>query len=172
MSIWFSCWFAGVVLQRLLELRLARRNAALLKRLGGAEVPGDAYGRIVALHVAFLACLLGEFAARRPAFETWTLLPLGLFLLLQAARVWCIRTLGIYWNTRLVVLPGMKLVREGPYKWFKHPNYVIVTLEMLVLPLAFGCFYAAALFPPINAVLLRRRVAVEEEALRAASTQP
>jgi len=169
MSLWFACGFAAVVVQRLAELRLAARNGERLRRMGGFEVGAAHYPRIVALHVCFLACVLGEYLVRRPEPSPWMAAFAAAFLLLQAARVWCIRSLGPYWNTRVFVVPGLRLVRKGPYRWLKHPNYLVVTLEMLAFPLMFGCFACAFLFPPLNVWLLRRRIAVEEEALRAAS---
>ncbi|TLS50258.1 hypothetical protein FE782_21570 [Paenibacillus antri] len=169
MSLWFALWFGAVVVQRLAELRLAKRNAERLRRIGGYEVDAAFYPKIVLLHASFFACVFAEFLWRRPEPSPWMAAAAAAFLLLQAGRVWCIRSLGPYWNTRVFVVPGMKLVRKGPYRWMKHPNYLVVTLEMLAFPLLFGCFGAACLFPALNVLLLRRRIAAEEAALRAAS---
>ena len=169
MSIWFSFWFGAVVAQRLAELRLAERNSERIRSIGGYEVGASHYSRIVLLHALFLGSVFAEFLMRRPEPSPWMAAAAAAFLLLQAARFWCIRSLGPYWNTRVFVVPGMQLVRKGPYRWLKHPNYLVVTLEMLAFPLLFGCFWTACLFPAANVLLLRRRIAVEEEALRAAS---
>lgn len=169
MIYWFSCWFAVTAMQRLLELRLAQRNAELLRKEGGYEVGADHYRTIVLLHFCFFSALLLEFGLRRPPLALWMLGPLAIFLLLQVVRAWCIHSLGKYWNTRIIVIPGMTLVRKGPYRFLKHPNYVVVTLELLFFPLMFGCFATALLFPLLNVLVLRKRIAVEEQALRTCS---
>lgn len=93
----------------------------------------------------------------------WPLLIL--FVLLQAARFWVIASLGRRWTTRLVVLPGAPLVTRGPYRWFSHPNYLIVTGEVAILPLAFDALAIAVGFSACNALLLLRRVRLEQAAL-------
>jgi methyltransferase len=86
-------------------------------------------------------------------------------LVLQVARIWVIATLGDRWTTRIIVLPGEPLVRRGPYRWFDHPNYLIVIAEIAVLPLVFGLPVVAAFFSVLNAIVLWVRVREENEAL-------
>jgi len=169
MTVWFACWFAFVLAQRLLELRLAARNAKRIRAQGGYEMGAAHYPLLVGLHAAFFLSTLAEFTLRVPAFRGWFAVPTAAFVALQAARWWCIRSLGTYWNTRVFVVPGMRLVRKGPYRFVRHPNYWVVTLEMAALPLMFGCWTTAVLFPLLNAAVLRERIAVENEALREAS---
>jgi methyltransferase len=99
--------------------------------------------------------------------ETAPFWPLvGIFALLQLARVWVIATLGRRWTTRIIVLPGAERVTSGPYSWCRHPNYLVVAGEIAVLPLAFGAAAIAAIFSLLNAALLIRRIPVETAALR------
>lgn len=172
MTLWFALVLTAIALQRLAELRLAARNAARIRRLGGYEAGAATYPPIVALHLLFFGVLPMEFALRQPQPSVWTAACAAAFVLLQLGRAWCIRSLGPYWNTRVFVVPGMQPVRSGPYRWLKHPNYLVVTLEFLFLPLMFGCTAAAFLFPALNALLLRRRIRVEESALREAASRP
>lgn len=165
MLLWFTLMFCGVIVQRLAELRLAGRNAERIRAAGGFEVGAEHYKYIVLLHVMFFLSLLAEFTLRMPKLAPWMLLPALAFLLLQAARVWCIRSLGEHWNTRIFVVPGRELVRKGPYRYVRHPNYAVVTLEMLVLPLCFGCCWTAAMFPLVNMLVLSKRIEAEENAL-------
>lgn len=169
MDYWFACWYAAVIAQRFTELRLARRNAERLRRLGGYEVGAEHYPLLTGLHTAFFIGLLAEFVWRRPMLEAWMAAPLAAFILLQALRIWCIRSLGPYWNTRIFVVPGAKRVKDGPYRWLRHPNYVVVTLELLAFPLMFGCWTSALLFPLANLLVLRKRIRIEEQALRNAA---
>ena len=94
---------------------------------------------------------------------SWPLL--GAFLLLQAARLWVIASLGRFWTTRVITLPGAPLVRRGPYRWLKHPNYLVVVAEIAVLPLTFGAWALALGFSLANAALLADRIRTEEKAL-------
>jgi methyltransferase len=150
-----------VALERLAELAWAARNTARLRRLGAIETDVRGYPYFVALHSAWLASL----ALLVPAaiLPIWPLL--GLFALLQFARLWVISSLGRFWTTRILTLPGVPLVKAGPYRWTQHPNYLIVTAEIALLPLAFGAVAIATAFSAINLVLIARRIAIEDRAL-------
>lgn len=157
----FHAVLALVVLQRLAELALAARNTRRLLAAGAIEVGRAHYPLIVALHAGWIAAL----AVLVPADGSvaWPLL--GLFIALQVARVWIIASLGAFWTTRIITLPGAPLVQRGPYRWLRHPNYLVVALEIAVLPLAFGAVWIAAMFSVLNAALLWHRIRVETIAL-------
>lgn len=152
---------ALVVVQRLGELVYAARNTRALKARGAIEYGARHYPLIVALHAAWLLSLA--------MFVPWQTAPnwywLGLLVLLQAARIWVVASLGPHWTTRVIVLPGSPLVRRGPYRWISHPNYCVVAAEIAVLPLAFGAWRIALVFTLLNAAILAWRVRVEAEAL-------
>lgn len=158
-------WAQGVALlvaaQRLGELVYARRNESRLRTRGAVESGARHYPLFILLHGAWLLAVFLLIPADR--VPSWPLL--GLFLLLQAARVWVVATLGPYWTTRVLSLPGAPLVRRGPYRWVRHPNYLIVTAEIAVLPLAFDAWAIAIVFSLANALLLYHRIGVEERAL-------
>jgi methyltransferase len=154
---------AAVALLRVAELLYAGRNTRRLKARGGVEIAPEQYPWFVALHAAWLASLL-LFV---PANATPNLYLLGIFALAQAARVWIIATLGPFWTTRVITLPGAPLVRRGPYRFVRHPNYAIVCIEIAVLPLAFGAWIVAAIFTAANAALIAWRVFAEDTALDA-----
>ena len=151
---------ALVTLQRLAELVLSRRNTKALLARGGYEVAPGHYPLIVAVHALWLAALWW-LAPGRPI--VWPLI--GLFLLLQLARLWVLATLGGRWTTRIVILPGAPLVTGGPFRFLRHPNYLVVAAEIAVLPLAFGLWQTALLFSVANAVVLAIRIRAEEKAL-------
>ncbi len=152
---------ALVALQRLIEIVYAERNTRALLARGAVEVGRAHYPLIVVLHAAWLAAivlLLPPDAAIR-----W--LPLGVFVLLQLARVWVIATLGPYWTTRIITLEGAPLVRSGPYRFVRHPNYLVVAGEIAMLPLAFGELGVAVAFTLLNAAMLAWRIRQEDAAL-------
>jgi methyltransferase len=152
---------ALVALQRLFELAYARRNAERLRRLGGIEADAEGYPFFVMLHAGWLASLAAFVPAEAPPF--WSLL--GLFALLQLGRLWVILSLGAYWTTRIISVPGAPLVRTGPFRYFRHPNYLLVIAEMAVLPLAFGAVTIATTCSALNLMLIARRIRIEDSLL-------
>ena len=92
--------------------------------------------------------------------------------LLQCGRIWVIASLGPHWTTRLIVQPLASPVRSGPYRFCRHPNYLIVAGEIAVLPLAFGAVAIALVFSVANALLLARRIRIEDAALAGRAHAP
>ncbi len=158
---WLPLILVLVVLQRIGELMLARRNTARLLARGGREVGRRHYPLLVLLHAAWLLALATMVPLERE--PNWALI--GGFAMLQGARLWVIRSLGPYWTTRIITLPDRPLVRTGPYRYLKHPNYLVVVAEIAVLPLAFGAWEIALLASIANAALLAWRIRIEEAAL-------
>jgi methyltransferase len=151
-----------VAIQRLLELGLSRRNERLLRARGAVERGQGHYPLIVAMHCLWLLSTLVEGALRGPTL--WPI-PLAIFLLVQPLRYWAIFSLGEHWNTRILVVPGAQLVRRGPYRYLRHPNYVVVVVEILTFPLIFGAWITALVFSVLNAALLSTRIREENRAL-------
>ena len=149
-----------VTVQRLAELLLSNRNTRRLLDQGAVEIGRGHYSLLIAVHVAWLAALWWR-APGQPII--WPLLMV--FVLLQLARLWVITTLGPRWTTRIIVLPDAPLVRGGPYRFIDHPNYLIVALEIAVLPLAFGLVGWALIFSILNAAVLAVRIRAENQAL-------
>ena len=159
--IWPSvALLAFVTLQRLVELPIARANTRRLLAQGGHEVGASHYPLIVALHAAWLITLWW-LAPSRPIDIPFLLL----FLMIEAGRVWVLRTLGNRWTTRIIVVPGEKLVASGPYRFVRHPNYLVVIGEIAVLPLVFGLWDIAIIFSLLNAAILTIRIRAENRAL-------
>jgi methyltransferase len=153
---------ALVTLERLFELRLARRNTARLLSKGAREHAAGHYPLIVAVHGLWLASLWW-LARSRPIDGFW----LALFVLIELARAWVLITLGPRWTTRIIVLANATLVRTGPYRFVNHPNYWVVAAEIAVLPLAFALWQVALVFTLVNAAVLTVRIRAENEALSA-----
>lgn len=149
-----------VTLSRIIELPLARANTQRLLSAGGREVAQSHYPLIVLVHVGWLASLWW-LAPYRPI----NLPLLAIFALVECARIWVIRSLGKRWTTRIIVVPGEKLVTRGPYKYLDHPNYAVVIAEIALLPLLFGLWRVALLFTLLNAAILTIRIREENRAL-------
>jgi methyltransferase len=154
-----------VAIQRLLELRYSRRNERRLRARGAVERGAGHYPVMVVIHTLWLVSTLLEGLLRGPVIPAWWPLPLAAFLLVQPLRYWAILSLGAYWNVRVLAVPGEKLVRRGPYRYFPHPNYVVVAVEVLAFPLIFGAWITALVFSLLNAAFLFVRIRTENRAL-------
>jgi methyltransferase len=150
-----------VAAERVVELAFSARNVAALRRRGGIEHGRGHYPLIVALHALWLVALLLLVPAQRHPDPVL----IGLYVALQFGRLWTIASLGRAWTTRVVTVPGAALVRRGPYRFLRHPNYAVVIAEIAILPLAFGAWRIAIAFSIANLALLAWRIAVEERAL-------
>lgn len=154
--------------ERLAELVLSQRHAALSLRSGGEESGQGHFPAMVALHTMLLVgCWLEPIALHRAFIPALGWPMFALVLLANALRWWCIATLGSRWSARVIVMPGMPLVRTGPYRYFRHPNYAAVIVEGAALPLMGSAWITACAFTVLNAALLTVRVRCETKALAA-----
>jgi methyltransferase len=153
-----------VTAQRLAELVIAKRNTARLLAQGAVEHGAAHYPVIVLMHAAWLVglWLLAAGIAPDPILA-------GVYLLLQAFRIWTLASIGARWTTRIIVVPGETLVARGPYRFMRHPNYAVVVAEILVLPLVFGLHAYAMVFSFLNACVLAVRIRAENAALSEAA---
>ena len=163
---WLLVILALVAVQRLLELLISRRHEKALRARGAVEVGAAHYPFIVAVHAGWLAALVLWAVIMPPLLHPALIV---VYLLLQPVRAWIIGSLGRAWTTRIITLPGAPLVRRGPYRFLRHPNYVLVVLEIAILPLALGAWPVAAVFSILNATVLKIRIAAENAALDARS---
>lgn len=160
-------WFyLLLLLQRSGELLYARRNARRLLAKGGCEFFPQSYRTMFALHVGFYLALLLEPHPWTVPWDKLTLFCLVAYLPVQILRYWSIASLGSRWTTRIILIPGSKVVRLGPYRWLRHPNYLAITLEFLIIPLLMRAPWTLLVFTLANLAVLRQRIALEESALR------
>ncbi|MGH7901207.1 MAG: isoprenylcysteine carboxyl methyltransferase family protein [Thermodesulfobacteriota bacterium] len=153
-------------MQRLVELILAKRNENKLKAKGALEFDRNGYRVIVAMHFAFFLCLVIEKVTLQRGLSKFWVAFLILFFIAQFLRYWAITTLGINWNTKVLVLPSHEITTKGPYRYLRHPNYIAVIIEIASIPLIFSCYITALVFSILNLVLLRRRIKIEESVLK------
>jgi methyltransferase len=152
---------ALVAAQRLVELMVAASNTRRLLARGAREVGRAHYPLFVLLHASWLVAIVLTTPLDRQPY--WWLI--GVFIVLQLLRVWVVATLGPYWTTRIITLDAAPIVRGGPFRFVRHPNYWVVVGEIAVLPLAFGNWPVALIWTLLNALLLRHRIRVEMGAL-------
>jgi methyltransferase len=166
-TILFTVFVGLVGVERLVELVISRRHAAWAFARGGVESARRQMPWMIALHVGLLAGSVAEAWLLARPFIPWLGWPmLVIAVASQVARYSIIRTLGQQWNTRVIVVPGMPTVARGPYRWVRHPNYIVVAIEGVALPLVHTAWITAIVFTVLNAVLLLGfRIPAEERAL-------
>ena len=155
-----------VTVQRLGELVLARRNESRLRARGAVEHGAGHYPAMVALHTGWLVSTVIESTTRRTTHRSALLA----YAALQPLRYWVINSLGDRWTTRILVVADEPVVDDGAFRWFRHPNYMIVATEMVLLPLAFGARRTAVVATMLDAWLMAVRIPCEETALAGAGT--
>jgi methyltransferase len=169
----FTAVVAVVAGLRLAELRVSRRNTRRLLARGATEAGQSHYPLMVALHAVFLiSCVAEVWLLRRPWIEAVGLAAAAVLAAALALRFWTLSTLGERWTTRVLVVPGERLVAGGPYRWLRHPNYSAVVLEIAAIPMLHAAWLTAVVFSIANLALLRVRIAVEDRALTAAAPSP
>lgn len=167
--IYFWIFLLFLLAQRAVELIIAKRHEQSLKRLGAIEIDSNGYLFIVGMHAAFFVSLICErFILNHPVNPEWKILFL-IFFAAQTLRYWAIISLGVYWNTKILVAPRHSLLTKGPYRFFRHPNYIVVMTELAVIPLIFSCYITSAAFTVINAVVIHRRIKIETDSLKKAN---
>jgi methyltransferase len=161
---------AAVLLLMLVELQLSLFNEKALRAKGAVEPPDDVIGWMrIAYPAAFV--LIGiEAAVGGPLSRNWVVGGLVLFGWAKALKFWAMAHLGPRWTFRVLVLPGAPLVRSGPYRLLRHPNYVAVIGEIVAIAVALQAPAAGVVATLGFGWLIWRRIDVEERALAGQTT--
>jgi len=161
----FIIFLSIIIIQRISELILSKRNENYLISKCAIEYDKEGYKYIVLMHNLFFISVITEFVfLERHINEYWKIL-LIIFICTQLLRYWAIFSLGKRWNTKILVLENLELVHKGPYRYLKHPNYLAIIIEIAIISLLFSCYYTAVVFSILNLIVLKRRIRIEEEAL-------
>ena len=160
----FILFISFVILLRIGELVLSKSNEKWLLRNGAVEYGQKHYPFIVALHALFIISVIFEYS--RQSNPTYSLFSIIFYVVLLAFKAWVILSLGKFWNTRIYHISNFPLIKKGPYRYFKHPNYLIVIAEIAVIPLIFNLYYTAITFSLLNAIVLFTRIKEENIALQ------
>ena len=169
--MFFYIFISFIILQRLAELIIAGRNEKSMLAKGAVEFDKDGYKFIVLMHALFFVSLTSEKNFLNRGLNDYWIVLIILFALAQMLRYWSIISLGEFWNTRIIVLKGSKMIKKGPYKFLSHPNYTAVITEIAAIPLIFSCYITAIVFSLLNLFTVRRRIAIEEAALKTLTAQ-
>lgn len=169
MTTLFWVLYIYCVMERLGELVVSRRNQAKMISDGFSEKESQSGVRVmVVMHSAWYVAMIGEvlFSPTRLPFA----LMFGatvVFIAAQGLRFWALLTLGSFWNISVVTTDQVapRFVSNGPYRFIRHPNYLVVVAEIATLPLVGGALWTALVFSSLNALVLARRIPLEESHL-------
>ena len=157
--MYFIIFISFLILQRLSELLIAKRNEKWLLQQGAVQYGQGHYPFMVAMHTFFIISLILEYILRGDSQISW--LFFVLFMVVLVFKFWALSSLGKYWNTKIYRIPGVSPVKSGPYKYLKHPNYIEVVCEIAIIPLVFHLYYTAILFALLNVAMLTVRIKEE-----------
>lgn len=160
----FILFISFIILLRIGELILSKRNEKWLLQNGAIEYGQKHYPLMVVLHGFFIISLMIEYSIKPTA--SYSLLLLFMYFLTLALKAWIISSLGKFWNTKIYRIPGFPLIEKGPYRHFLHPNYIIVIIEIAIIPLIFHLYYTAIIFTILNAIMLMVRIKEENKVLK------
>ena len=152
---------AFVIASRIFELILSNKNTKRLINEGGTEYYKSHYKFIVAFHFIFVLF----FLVKSFTVTNINLLYLYVFCVVQIVRYRIIYELGKYWTTRIIVV-NKPLIKTWMFRYFRHPNYIVVFLEVILISLFFNDFFSLILFTTINFILICIRIFYEEKANR------
>jgi len=159
--MYFIVFIAFLIVQRLSELYISRRNEQWLLENGAIQYGQSHYLYMVVMHTLFLLSNIAEYYWRGGPPINW--IALACFLIVLSFKFWALSSLGKYWNTKIYRIPGVSPVKKGPYKFLKHPNYMEVVCEIAIIPLVFHLYYTAIVFTLLNAIMLTVRIKVENK---------
>ena len=159
---------AAVFVPMLVEAARARRNERQQTARGGVEPQGDVYDLMRVAYPASFVAMIGEGWMRGVPAAPLFAAGAALFVAAKILKIWAIRSLGSFWTFRVIVVPGARIVGDGPYRYVRHPNYIAVVGELVGVALMTGALVSGPLVVIFFGALMARRIAVEERALRQA----
>jgi isoprenylcysteine carboxyl methyltransferase (ICMT) family protein YpbQ len=163
-----STALSAVLIMMLAEFTRSRRHERELRRLGAVEADRDVYRAMAFVYPMIFIVMAGEGALFGRA-AGWVLTAgVTIFIAAKLLKLWAIRALGLRWSYRVLVLPGTPLVTTGPYAHLRHPNYVAVFGEIAGFAMTVGAAWTGIGSLLLFGLLVRRRIAVEENALETA----
>ena len=149
-----------LIICRIVELLISRRNTTRLIKEGAKEFFPFHYKFLVLFHITFIIYFMIK------SFDNIDLnyRYIFLFIFIQLLRFKIIFDLGKYWTTRIIVVEKKKLIKTGIYRFFRHPNYIVVFFEIILICIIFNDYEALLYFSLINTILIFIRIYYEERA--------
>lgn len=162
MKVFFILFIVYLIIQRTMEWIISNRNEKWMMQKGGIVYGGNRYKVFVYLYCSFFFLLLIEVTYNKFVFPKFNLFLVILYLITQLGRIWCIKTLGKFWNKKEAILPKITFIRKGLYKYFKRPIDLMTGIEFILIPFIFGAYITVTLFPLCYTIILIILTLLEE----------
>ncbi len=163
----YALFILGIALSRLYEVRLSQHHYQSAKTEHQAyPVQEWVYPAMVVFHTGWLiACVAEVYILERPYYKVWGGLMLLCWMFALLGRLWVLSTMQDSWNVRIIHHPEQKIVDSGPYHYIRHPNYLVVMIEVFCIPMIHTAYMTALIGSLINATLIWARLRNEESYL-------
>ena len=140
-----------------------------LRQKGEVKTRSDRGSRLVIWLGIFIAIFLSDY------FATHGITPIpepffyvGLFLMITGIlfRQYSIWVLGRFFSTKVRIVSDHRIVKEGPYKYLRHPSYTGMLMILLGLGLASRTWLGTIIILALFSLVIGYRINVEEKTLR------
>lgn len=155
------------ILQRVSEMFISRSNEKWLKeKYAVVEVNPKEAVFMKVFHSFWFVSLLIEANLRNHLQSDFVSMFIYLILgICLIVRYYSIEKLNRFWAIKILSIPNQPIVSDGLYKYIRHPNYLIVVLEFILIPLLLCSYYTLFAFSILNGFVLYQRIKTEEETL-------
>ncbi len=166
-TVCFAIYLLLIIIQRITEMKISKRNEKILIQKGAVEFGKSHFKFIIILHTLVFISMVIEYSLKvnRIELSLYNIILFSFVVILQAFRFSTIKSLGVYWTIRIYRVPGEPLIKTGLYKYLKHPIYIIVILEIIIIPLVFNLYLTSIVFTILNLVTITIRIMEENKAL-------
>jgi methyltransferase len=166
-TVCFAIYLFLIIIQRITEMRISKRNEKILIQKGAVEFGKPHFKFLIMLHTLVFISMVIEYSLKAKSIELtlYNVILFSFVVILQAFRFSTIKSLGNYWTIRIYRVPGEPLIKTGLYKYLKHPIYIIVILEIIIIPLVFNLYLTSIIFTILNLIAITVRITVENKAL-------
>lgn len=147
------------------EARLAARHDRALRAAGAIEPKDDVFPLMQVVYPTSFPAMVFEAFLRDARMDAVFVGGAIVFALAKAIKYWAIATLGPRWTFRVLVPPASSLIRGGPYRFMRHPNYLGVMGELIGSAMMARALVAGPIAVASFAAIIAVRIRVEERAL-------
>lgn len=167
-EIFYLIWFTTIIL-RLTELKISKKNSVQRLKENQTILHEEKFFFLfVILHTSFLIFVPIEIEFMNREFQS----PFGflffiLYFICLAFRFLILKSLKSNWNVKLIFNSNSKdsVTTTGIYEYIRHPNYLVVILEIISIPMFMNAYLSTLIFSILNGLLLYFRIKKEESIL-------
>lgn len=155
------------LLQRLSEVLISRNNEEWLRENCQAVETNPNEGKLMKVfHSLWFVALIIE-ANIKKSFQpdAFSLVIYFVLLCCLIVRIHTMEKLKRNWTVKVLDIKNHIISTEGLFKYVRHPNYFIVILELIFIPLLVKAYFTMVLFTLVNFYIQGKRIQLEEKVL-------